>query len=38
MSEYPTLWKDFTPEVCVCEDSRTIEARSPEVNQGRQII
>jgi hypothetical protein len=33
MSEYLTLGKDFTPEVCVGEYFGTPEARSPEVNQ-----
>jgi hypothetical protein len=31
------LRKDFTPEICVCEDSGTAEAWSPEVNQSRRF-
>jgi hypothetical protein len=38
MSEDPTLRKDFTLEFCMCEDSRTVEAQSPEENQSRQIL
>lgn len=37
MSEDLTLWKEFTLEVHVCEDSRTVEAWIPEVNQSCQF-